>query len=458
MNPINKILLQLKIKHNVGTEYLTIYIPVALALLFLITSVIYVEFMPNGTTDNSAGDKNNLSEIIGSGGEGELSEAELIKLKEAAKTKRENALKTQTAPEKDKHLDDIIIFSVLIAIIPYSIYTFMHEKKIRRYEEEYGDFLFEISELMRGGIDPIKAVIELSDSDLGTITKHVKTTAARMSFGKSFEYSMKKMAETLESNLIKKYTELVIHAARAGGNVSDLILTSSEDMKRFINLDREKEASLSTYLVILYMAQGILFVLAAVFILYTLPFIQNMDPGTTASFGLSMGGGSKLSDEAIITYMFHVVMINALFVGLIIGKLTGGSMKHGLKHAVILIVLSYVIFVFFLMPQPKEVEQFIITPVSYPAEGFIQTKLSDQVVFKVTDLNENPRENVTVVFSIKGPGESKGSLKPVSGTTNAKGLISTEVTMGTEVGMYVIEVSAGKNKNTVEIKAVFGGG
>lgn len=454
MNPVNRILLVLKLKHNVGREYITTYIPILAAIIFIIASLFNTGYINTGNVEKVQADETKI-DLASLASGGELTEEQMAVLEKLAKEKKQGKATEEVKAVKDDPLDDIIIFAVLIAIIPYAIDNFLQKRKIRRYEEEYSDFLFEISELMRGGIDPIKAVIELSNSNLGTITKHVKKSALRMTYGKSFEYSMKKLAKSLKSNLIEKYTELVIHASHTGGNVSELILRASEDMKRFINLDREKEADLNTYTIILYMAQGILIILVSVFILYTLPFVEKVSiSGGMFLPGLSFGESEKISNDKIIVYAFHVIIINAFFVGLIIGKMTEGSIKSGLKHTAILMISTYLIFILFLSPHPAEVEPVIITPVSYPSQGFVGLPLQEPVVFKITDMNDTPKENVTVIFNIKGPGNDSGRLKDSILITNSEGIVSNKVVLGSEKGIYVVEAVAGKNKNTVEIEAI----
>ncbi len=57
-------------------------------------------------------------------------------------------------------LDEVMVFALLIAIIPYSIDITLQKRATRKKEELYTEFLFKLSELMRGGLDPIKAVKE----------------------------------------------------------------------------------------------------------------------------------------------------------------------------------------------------------------------------------------------------------------------------------------------------------
>ena len=109
-------------------------------------------------------------------------------------------------------LDEIMVFALIIAILPYAIDITLQKRGARKKEELYTEFLFKLSELMRGGLDPIKAVKELSKTDLGVLTPHIRIASTSMTFGKSFEESMKAMAKSLHSDLI-----IPVHHARCPG-------------------------------------------------------------------------------------------------------------------------------------------------------------------------------------------------------------------------------------------------
>lgn len=437
--------MRLRLRYNLRREVVTVYLPMAVAVLFIISSLIYTGYISIGPWGGTSGDGKTDDELSFSEFEGKesFSEEDLAELMKLKKKRGEGG-----GDEKEGYLDDIIIFAVLIAIIPYSVDTYIQKRKLRRYEEEFSDFLFEISEMMRGGIDPVKAVRELAKSDLGSITKHVRRATTRMSFGRSFDYSMKKMASSLKGDLINKYTDLLIHASFTGGNVSEIIMKASEDMKKFINLDREKEGNLKMYVVIIYMAQAILLLLSAVFMHYVLPNMESINIGMFFS-GLS--GSAPLDIAATMTYTFHIVMINAFFVGLIAGKMSSGSIKFGLKHSAVLMAGSYIVAFFFILPQPTVIEPVLITPVSYPSDGFIDIPLKEPIVFKVTDLEGNPKENITVNFDMTGP--ANGILSKQMATSDDAGLVSTKATLGVQEGIYKITARVDEYTATVEIKA-----
>src|SRR5574341_944186 len=109
-------------------------------------------------------------------------------------------------------LDQIIVFAVLMTITPYSIDVYLENKRKRRYEEEFIGFLYELSELLRGGLDPLNAI--------------------------------KEIAKSLKSPLISKYSYLIVQASRLGAINPSIILKAADDLEKTLQLERDKEGDL----------------------------------------------------------------------------------------------------------------------------------------------------------------------------------------------------------------------
>ena len=434
----------MNIRYNLKREYFTVALPFLIAFIFVAASLINAGFINIGNAKVEATKNDTLSFSNYTEGQ-ELTDEQIVALVNSKKADPQAKTDSQQS-KKQGALDDIILFGLLIAITPFSLDLLLKKRRLRRYEEDYSDFLFEMSEMMRGGIDPVKAVMELSKSNLGSITKPVRIASVRMAYGKSFEYSMRKMAESTESLLVKRYTDLLIHASYTGGNVSEQIQKSADDMKKFINLEREKEGSLSMYVVIMYLAHGLLLMLAGVFIFNVLPSLQSVNLGMF----IKGSSGAALSKTATMQYIYHIVMINAFFVGLISGKVSTGSMKHGLKHSIVLLLGSYLITAFVINPNLGGIEDVKITAIKFPT-GYVSggLPLQDPVVFKVTDKKDKPIANATIAFAMTG--QSGGKVQKAGLKTDAEGLISVYATPGIQDGIYVVEASYNENKGTAEL-------
>ncbi|APH39751.1 type II secretion system F family protein [Methanohalophilus halophilus] len=430
-------------RYDIRREYFTIGIPVLLAFLLLASALFAGHALPMGGSDSSSGSLADLPVE-----EREKLAKELAAKIEEAEAAGENAdidmktlLEEKTTPKK-KDLDHIIIYALLIAIIPFAIDTFIQKKKLRQQEIAFSEFLFKMAELMRGGIDPVKAVIDLSKSDLGAIDKPIKNAATKLVLGHPFEYAMEGVAEELKSKLVSKYNNVIVQAAYTGGNVADLMQRTSEDMRAVIGIEREKEGNLKQYVVIFYLAQGVIVLLIYLLSTSLLPMIQG-------------AGSEALGSDAITNIdfqlgFFHLIMINATFGGLIIGQISEGDIKHGFKHTAVLVVVSYLACTSLILPAGPA-DSYSIELVSggnqkLPGPGM---PVTDPLVFSVKDQQGNPAENITVEFSISPPS---GHIA-VNKTTNSNGTVSVAPTLGKSDGWYTIEAKAGISKATASVKA-----
>ena len=259
--------------------------------------------------------------------------------------------------EKRNNLDQIIVFAVLIAITPYSIEVYLANKRTKRYEEEFVGFLYELSELLRGGLDPLGAIKEIaspaleSERSLQALAPHLQKAAAQIGWGVSFEEVISEMAESLKSPLISKYSYLIVQASRLGAINTAIILKSADDLEKTMQLEREKDAALKEYLLIIYAAQLILIGLIFMLNSTLLPSILDMMTASAGGKGVTGFGisSSSLNITKFRTGFFHVIMINAFASGIIAGQLTEGKARHGLKHSVILMILGYTISLAFLI-------------------------------------------------------------------------------------------------------------
>jgi len=437
------------LKHEVKKEYFTILLPVLIASLIVLGSLWMSYSSLISDSSKSSGLEKVREEYMKSVGKvtgktGEIEAGTLIKGEAVSWTR--------------KYFDHIIIWAIIIAILPYSIDSFLERKRRRRYEEEYGEFLFEISELLRSGIDPMKSLIEISKSEtkrgvlklpkaeLKALTPLIKNAASKLSIGRSFEDAMMRVAKDTKSKLIEKYAHLVVIATYIGGEVSNIILRASQDLKTNLKIQRDKESDLRQYMVIFYAAHAILIAMLFLINSQILPFISGVEIGGSTDILFGSGGirlGGSLENLPLEKYFFHLIMINALIVGLVIGKILHGSIKHGLIHSSVLMIASYVTCVMLILPGGFLAGAGVqIEVVSGDNQyGGILVELSEPVVFNVTQDGKPYTGEVKIV--VEGPKGARGCADPDFARPDEKGMLSTRVTLGKERGLYIIRAKAG---------------
>ena len=143
-------------------------------------------------------------------------------------------------------------------------------------------------------------------------------------------------------------TGLVIKASAAGGNIADVLTMSSVDTKESQNLFQERKTTMSTYVMVIYIA---FFVFLVTVLILNTTFLPRMEE-VTASSGLSDVDISDapttvtISAESIpkIRELYlYAALVHAVGDGILAGVITNGKVANGLKHSFIMVTAAWVV-------------------------------------------------------------------------------------------------------------------
>jgi pilus assembly protein TadC len=237
----------------------------------------------------------------------------------------------------------ILVIGIFILLLPYSIYVQTEKKKKGEYERSFAQFLFEMADAMRGGIDPSRAIIEMSKNDTSILKKHLKIAANGLEMGRPFEEMIEAMVKPIDSRLIKRYASLIGESAKVGGEISQVVHRAAKDMDDLIKIEQDRTRSLSIQGTTIYISFGVLVVV--IYLLISIyPSLGAADLGGLfggAGGSLSSTSSSATSSSTVAAPMDFVTLkqrfldltlITGLGSGLIIGLFTNGKIKFGLIH------------------------------------------------------------------------------------------------------------------------------
>jgi len=433
--------------------YFTLLIPVVIAIV-IFSYALYTGFAPvpdlGPVHSGATGSSGQLTK---------LQEYELLFPNQTASSAGAPPPSKPVAPPNPHNFDLVLVGGLIIGLGPYSYDVTRRDRQLRRNEADFTDFLFELSELVRGGIDPIKAINTLSQGSLGSITKNVQMVSKQMQIGYTFEEAMRNLANSLKSPLIDKYVDLVIQASYSGGTVANLIQRASADMGIFLGIEREKRAGLSQYTLILYTAQVILIALSAILVVQFLPDLAAISTiGSTALAG-SILGQADIGSVPLERDLFYLVIINGFLGGLVIGKISEGKIKHGIKHALILVLIGFLAWALFVVPATSGAGvHYNYAVISYDKTGDAGIPLKDPIIVEVNNTNGTPAVGVLVTFGILGPGgTASGTIVPATADTASNGKAQGVIVLGSAPGVYTVDVTVNGNTTAYGIVAQAGG-
>ncbi|MEA2034648.1 MAG: type II secretion system F family protein [Euryarchaeota archaeon] len=244
-------------------------------------------------------------------------------------------------------IDDILVISLLIAVLPLAVLDYIEGRRIRSLEMSLPNFFRDVAGMNESGMTLTNAIHIVADGEYGKLTPYVKKLDNEMSWGIPFVTAIHHFGVNVGTPLAIRSVDLIAKASTAGGDVSEVLQAAANDSYEFINLDTERRNNMMIYVVIVIISFLVfLFVIAVM----TGSFLTTMaDVGSTSpggSGGASFGGSL---DIAFYNRLFsHAAMIQGFFSGLVAGQMGEGRTLAGLKYSVIMLIIAWVTFRFFI--------------------------------------------------------------------------------------------------------------
>jgi len=244
----------------------------------------------------------------------------------------------------DKIFYFILGIGVVIGVLPFVISLVLESKKEKENNEMFLEFSRNLVESVKAGTPVSRSIINLQEKNYGVLTPHIKKLANQISLGIPVRESLRIFARDINSPAITRAIMLISEAEKAGGEIEKILESVAKSVSETETLKKERKAAVSSLVI-----QGYIIFLIFIVIMLVLQF--KILP-LTASFSTLPGGGfggdisiqpTSLSPEELASPFLYLLIAQGLFAGLVIGKLAEGSIKAGIKHSFIMVIMAYLI-------------------------------------------------------------------------------------------------------------------
>jgi flagellar protein FlaJ len=227
--------------------------------------------------------------------------------------------------------DEYIMLAIVIAIFPAAVLDYVDYRWRRSIDEHLPDLFRTIVQGESTGMTLPQALEEASKRRYGPLTGELKRMVAHMSWGSSFEKALQVFGERVSTSLVKRSVPIVVEASLSGGRIEKVFKPLESFVQSTLTAEKERQTQIRPYIAIVYVS--FLVFLFTVIMLFKTFFLQMANTPGFQSALLS-------SAEAHVLF-FHMSVIQALFSGLVAGKMGEGTMTAGLKHSVIMLTIGY---------------------------------------------------------------------------------------------------------------------
>jgi archaeal flagellar protein FlaJ len=250
--------------------------------------------------------------------------------------------------------DKVLLFLAGIAIgtaaLPFVISLTIDNKKEQKKNEMFLEFTRNLAEAVAAGTPVSKAIINTKKKNYGVLDEHVKKLANQIEMGISVQMALQTFAKDTGSAMIKRATALINEAERSGGEIDYILESTAKSISEVEKLKKERKSTIYNIVV-----QG--YIIFFTFIGIILIMEMKILPLTTGMSGIGQLGGfqvqninavvgqniQKFSYEDFAQPLLYLLIAQGFFMGLIIGKISEGSVKSGIKHSLILVTVAFLV-------------------------------------------------------------------------------------------------------------------
>ena len=234
-------------------------------------------------------------------------------------------------------------------LYPASYYWERVENAKNEVEEKFPDFLRDLAEYWKGGLSMTVAIQTLATSEYGALNDEVKKMSDQLSWGIKFSDVIKQFADRVGTPLVQRAIALIAEADRAGGKISDILVTAANDSRELKFLEGERKRAIGSYIAVIWTSY---FVFLGVIVTLAVVFIPAIAGSNSSGEEGGDSGGQTIGNMTIrnidplffLTVFYYGVTMQAVGNGTMAGLMSTGRFSTGFKHSGMMIVVSLFVF------------------------------------------------------------------------------------------------------------------
>ncbi len=239
-----------------------------------------------------------------------------------------------------------LLFFVLFDMISYFTLHFKAQSKSKFIESILPDALRLTAGNLKAGITTDKALLLSARPEFGPFKKELIRAGKEIATGKEITKSLMDITQRVRSVKLKHVIELIVSGLKTGGQLSDLLQQTAEDLTRQKLIERKIRTNVKLYVIFISIAiafaSPVLYALSTFLLEVMAAKLAAIDPSVFSLIQFSTG---KMLEISFVTRYIVISIATTVVLGsLVLGQISKGDEKQGIKKIPFLILISYVLF------------------------------------------------------------------------------------------------------------------
>jgi len=231
-------------------------------------------------------------------------------------------------------LEVFICVIVIVMIFPLMVAYEARRYYVNKVEEQMPEFLRDIADMKDVGMTLQSAIGIVSTSKLGVLSSELKIVSEDIKWGASTSSALIRLEERIGLVSVKRAISLIVKASEITDQLREILTIAISDLDHYLKMKSKRFNVSFVYLAVIYLSFGIYLYCS-----------YQLNDAFIASF---VKMNVKFDISGNVRDMFRVAIIIGGFSGLMAGQLTSNNILAGLKHTIVFLVASIVVYVYVL--------------------------------------------------------------------------------------------------------------
>jgi len=251
-----------------------------------------------------------------------------------------------------------VLFMAVFFIAAYFSLYFKMDYRRKRTFDVLPDFLTAVAMNINAGMEPMSALYISLRPEYEPITSEMRKVRSLALGSRSVFDQLSMLQKSIDSDPLRRTLSIIDRAARSGGDLGRLLLSTADDLRELGKLQKELETATRgyAYFIAFLVLLGVPMLLgvSSVFIQLTskqMASSSGVSSTLNALGGISLGGigtsQSTLPPGSIDLVFMLLITVGSISASLMFGVLWQGEVRYGVRYVPILLPVSIIAFMLF---------------------------------------------------------------------------------------------------------------
>jgi flagellar protein FlaJ len=241
-------------------------------------------------------------------------------------------------------IEETLLLTISVFVIPLFVIVETKERIIRKMEEKIPNVFSELAMLNEAGLTVLEGLKILSGSEMGALTKEIAITRRELEWGILIPRAFVRLGLRVKSDVLSKVIPVVVKALETAPTIKDAFNVVSKYADSEVTFKKRIRSSMFLYIVIIYMCIAIFLLTSYMIIVNFFKPFSDLPVSTTGTGGITL----SLNIDDVKNTFFQIAVVVGVLSGLVAGQIGEGNVLLGLKHSYVFLIISYVLFFFFI--------------------------------------------------------------------------------------------------------------